>query len=229
MSSRQLAKQMSSESSTPRPGDRRYGAPEHLPVDEAVRTDPISPYAVAKLAGEMYTRAYAEMYGLSQICLALANVYGPRQNPRGEAGVITVFGDAMITDKPATIYGDGTASARLCLRRRCRGRIRAGRAIAAYHGGTFNIGTGQQTTVTEVHKLIADVLGSAASPCTCGGEKRRIAGDRPRYNEGAKGARLGPRVDLLDGIARTIEWLHGELAPEPRRWSSRDDLRAWKR
>ena len=81
-------------------GESRYGAPTCLPVDESTRLDPLSPYAVAKLAGEMYLRAYAEMYGLAPICLALANVYGPRQNPHGAAGVIAVLGSAMITGQP---------------------------------------------------------------------------------------------------------------------------------
>ena len=91
-------------------GGSRYGAPTCLPVDEGTRVDPLSPYAAAKLAGELYIRAYAEMYGMAPICLALANVYGPRQSPHGEAGVVAVFGSAMITGRPITVYGDGTAA-----------------------------------------------------------------------------------------------------------------------
>ena len=65
---------------------------------------------MAKLAGEMYLRAYAEMYGLAPICLALANVYGPRQSPHGAAGVIAVLGSAMITGRPFAVYRDGAAA-----------------------------------------------------------------------------------------------------------------------
>ena len=78
-------------------------ATEHRPAcrwTKAPGSIPLSPHAVAKLAGEMYLRAYAEMYGLAPICLALANVYGPRQNPHGAAGVIAVLGSAMITGQP---------------------------------------------------------------------------------------------------------------------------------
>jgi UDP-glucose 4-epimerase len=195
-------------------GGSRYGAPECLPVDEAVRTDPISPYAVAKLAGEMYLRAYAEMYGISQICLALANVYGPRQNPHGEAGVITVFGRAMLTDSVATVYGDGTASRDyVYVDDVVDAFVRAG---LAPHGtvGTYNIGTGRQASVIEVHQLIADVLGSPASP-TFGppkdGELQAIALQTAKAQ---KELGWAPHVDLVDGIARTIAWLHGALAPE---------------
>jgi UDP-glucose 4-epimerase len=86
-------------------GDSRYGAGARLPVDESNPLDPPSPNAVAKLAGEMYQRAYAEMYGLAPICLALANVYGLRQHPHGAAGVIAVLGSAMITGRPSGYIG----------------------------------------------------------------------------------------------------------------------------
>ena len=195
-------------------GGSRYGAPDSLPADETVRTDPISPYAVAKLAGELYLRAYAEMYGISPVCLALANVYGPRQNPHGEAGVITVFGRAMITDSFATVFGDGTAA---------RDYVYVDdvvdafvRAAHAPHSavGTYNIGTGRQTTVTEVHRLIAAVVGSSSLPCYAearNGELQAIALDATKAQR-----ELGwtPAVDLSDGIERTIQWLRAALAPE---------------
>ena len=93
----------------PPQANRATEQPACLPVDESNPLDPLSPYAVAKLAGEMYLRAYAEMYGLAPICLALANVYGPRQNPHGAAGVIAVLGSAMITGRPFAVYRDGAA------------------------------------------------------------------------------------------------------------------------
>jgi UDP-glucose 4-epimerase len=196
-------------------GGSRYGDPDRTPADESVRTDPISPYAVAKLAGEMYLRAYAEMYGISPICLALANVYGPRQNPHGEAGVITVFGRAMITDSTATVFGDGTAARDYVFVDDVVDAFM--RAAGAPHGtvGTFNIGTGRQTTVIEVHRAIAEVLGSVSSPCFAAarsGELQAIALDSTKARE-----ELGwtPAVELLDGIERTIQWLRGALAPEP--------------
>jgi UDP-glucose 4-epimerase len=93
-------------SSTPRL-ELRYGTHAHLPVDETNQVDLLSPHAVGKLAGEMYLRAYAEMYCLAPICLALANMYGPRQSPHGAAGVIAVLGLAMITGGPSAVYRDG--------------------------------------------------------------------------------------------------------------------------
>lgn len=91
-------------------GGSRYGAPTRLPVDETTRLGPLSPYAAAKVAGEMYIGAYAGMYGIAPICLGLANVYGPRQNPHGEAGVIAIFASRMLAGRPVTVFGDGTAA-----------------------------------------------------------------------------------------------------------------------
>jgi UDP-glucose 4-epimerase len=81
-------------------------------VDEGTQVAPLSPYAAGKLAGELYLRAYAGMYGIAPICLALADVYGPRQHPHGEGGVIAVFGRTMIAGRPVPAYpvieyGDG--------------------------------------------------------------------------------------------------------------------------
>src|SRR6185295_19046154 len=85
-------------------GDSRYGTQACLPVQESNQVTPLSPYAVAKLAGEMYLRAYADMYDLTPICLALGNVYGPRQSPHCSANGIAVLAGAMITGRPFTLY-----------------------------------------------------------------------------------------------------------------------------
>ena len=95
-------------------GESRYGARGYLSVDKSTQVDSLSPHAVAKLAGEMYLHAYAEMYGLAPICLALANVYGPRQSPNGAAGVIAVLGSAVITGRPFAVYRDGAAAMTTC-------------------------------------------------------------------------------------------------------------------
>lgn len=91
-------------------GGERYGAPTSLPATEDTAVNPLSPHAVASVAGEFYMRAYAEMYGLAPICLALSNVYGPRQDPHGRAGVVTVFASAMLAGRGTTIFGDGTST-----------------------------------------------------------------------------------------------------------------------
>src|SRR5829696_4662850 len=116
------------------------------------------------MAGELYLGAYAQMYGLAPICLALANVYGPRQNPHGEAGVVAVFGSALIKGRSVTIYGDGTAS---------RDYVYVSDVVDAFARagtaplditGTYNIGTRQQVTVREVHALVAALIAGSPPP-----------------------------------------------------------------
>jgi UDP-glucose 4-epimerase len=196
-------------------GGSRYGAPTHLPVAETAQLDALSPYAAAKLAGEMYVRAYAGMYGMAPICLALANVYGPRQNPNVEAGVIAVFGSRMISGRPVTVYGDGTATRDyVYVDDVVDAFVRAGQAPLRTVG-TYNIGTGQQTTVAEVHRLIAAVLDASSVPLYSEartGELRAIALDATKAKND-----LGwkPAVGLVEGIQRTMQWLRAILEPEP--------------
>lgn len=203
-------------------GGSRYGAPTRLPVDESAQVDPLSPYAAAKLAGELYLRAYAGMYGIAPICLALANVYGPRQNPHGEAGVIALFGGAMISGEPVTVYGDGTAARDLVyVDDVVNAFVRAGRA-SIETTGTYNIGTGQRTTVTEVHRLISAALDGSPPPDFTAapiGEMHAIALDATKAQK-----ELGwkPVVDLAAGIRRTIRWLCATRATEPSLSSIRD-------
>jgi UDP-glucose 4-epimerase len=196
-------------------GGSRYGEPPCLPVGEGTEVDPLSPYAAAKVAGELYLRAYAAMYDMVPICLALANVYGPRQNPHGEAGVIAVFGGAMITGRPVTVYGDGTAARDyIYVDDVVDAFMRAGCAPVGV-SGTYNIGTGRQTTVTEVHRLISAVLDAPSAPRYAAartGELHAIALDATKAKQ-----ELGwkPAVDLFEGIQRTIQWLRASLTPEP--------------
>lgn len=196
-------------------GGSRYGAPNQLPVAESAPLGPLSPYAVAKLAGELYLRAYTGMYGIETICLALANVYGPRQNPLGEAGVVAVFGSAIIAGRPVTVFGDGTAARDyVYVDDVVDAFVRAGQ-LRGTAGGTYNIGTGLQTTVTEVHRLISAALGSSAAPQHAParvGELRAIALDTTSAR-----TELGwrPAVGIGEGIERTVGWLRTALAPEP--------------
>jgi UDP-glucose 4-epimerase len=196
-------------------GGSRYGAPTSLPVGESTQADPFSPYGVGKLAGELYLGAYARMYGIAPICLALANVYGPRQNPHGETGVIAVFGSAMITGRPVTIYGDGTGSRDyVYVDDVIDALVRAARAPMST-AGTYNVGTGHQTTTTQVHRLISAVLDGSSLPCfeaARTGELRAIALDaaKAEIDLGWK-----PAVGIAEGIERTIGWLRSVLELEP--------------
>jgi UDP-glucose 4-epimerase len=163
----------------------------------------------------MYLRAYAEMYRLAPICLALADVYGPRQNPHGAGGVIAALGGAMITGLPYTVYRDGTAAHDyVYIDDVVDAFVRAGCAPIDITG-TYNIGTGRHTTVTEVRELIAAVLdgASAATFALDSGEYSSASALNATKAERELGWK--PTVDLAEGIQRTIRWLCATLEPEP--------------
>jgi len=196
-------------------GGTRYGAPTTLPATEDTAVDPLSPYAAAKVAGELYMRAYAGMYGLAPICLALAKVYGPRQYPHREPGVVTVFGSAMIAGRPTTIYGDGSATRDYVYVDDVATAFLCAAEAPITTTGTFNIGTGVQTTVTELHQLIAEVVGVSSPPDHAQartGEVHASALDPTRA-----GRELGwkPDIDVTEGVERTVGWLRGILDPNP--------------
>jgi UDP-glucose 4-epimerase len=192
-------------------GYARYGAPATLPVTEDTSVDPLFPYAAAKVAGELYMGAYASMYGIAPICLALANVYGPRQDPRGEAGVVAIFGSSMISGRPTIVYGDGSAT---------RDYVYVDDVVTAFlcaaeapvtTTGTFNIGTGVQTTVTELHQLIADVVGVSGPPDHAEPRTGEVQASALDPTKARRVLGWKPDTDLTEGIKRTVDWLRGVL------------------
>jgi UDP-glucose 4-epimerase len=196
-------------------GGSRYGAPICLPVDESTPVNPLLPYAVAKLTGEFYLRAYAAMYGIAPICLALAHVYGPRQNPQGKAGLIAVLGSAMITGRPVTVVRDGTAA---------QDYVYVGDVVDAFvHAGcaptettgTYNIGTGQLTSVAEVRSLISAVLGGSSPPSFAADRSDDLPAIALNATKAEKELGWKPTVGLEEGIQRTIRWLCATLDPDP--------------
>jgi UDP-glucose 4-epimerase len=196
-------------------GGSRYGATTTLPATEDTAVDPLSPYAVANVAGELYMRAYAGMYGLASICLAMANVYGPRQDPHRKAGVVTVFGSAMISGRPTTIYGDGSAT---------RDYVYVDDVVTAFllaadtpvtTTGTFNIGTGVQTTATELHQLIASAVGASRPPDHAQARTGEIHASALDPTRAGRVLGWKPETDLTEGIKRTVDWLRAILDPHP--------------
>jgi UDP-glucose 4-epimerase len=186
-------------------GGSIYGTQTRLPVSERVRPAPESPYAAAKASGELYLHAFASMYGLEYTALALANVYGPRQDPHGEAGVVAIFGTALLTGKPTKVFGDGLNTRDYVF---VDDVVEAfTRALTAGNGRRFNIGTGAQTTDRALHTVVAQAAGAPDDPAYAPariGDARSIALD-------ASAARAGlgwePWTALPDGVQATVDWL----------------------
>jgi UDP-glucose 4-epimerase len=180
-----------------------YGTPDTLPVSESAPLAPQSPYAAAKLSGETYLNMFRELHGLDCTHLALANVYGPRQDPHGEAGVIAIFTNALLSGAPTMIYGDGNNT---------RDYVYVDDVVSAFlaaagnrdEGRRYNIGTGIQTTNRELHTVAAGAAGVQDPPEFAPprpGEVRSSALDAARV-----GRDLGwhPRTALPDGLRYTV-------------------------
>ncbi len=188
-------------------GGTIYGEPaaDELPVPETYDGHPVSPYGASKRSVEEYLHTYAALYGLRWTALALANVYGPRQSPEGEAGVVSIVGGRMLAGAPVVIYGDGEQT---------RDFVHVDdvvdafvRAMAAGDGLRCNVGTGEQTSVNELFAELAGLVGYDREPEYAparAGELQRAALDVSRA-----AAELGwkPRTSLREGLANTLEWL----------------------
>jgi UDP-glucose 4-epimerase len=189
-------------------GGTLYGVPEHVPVREGHPQRPISPYGVAKKAAGDYLHYYREVHGLEYTVLALANVYGPRQDPHGEAGVVAIFAGKMLGRGRPTIFGDGAQT---------RDFVFVDDAVDAFvraaekaGGLTVNIGTGEETSVQQLFDAMAGLAGFKdpahyAPPRP--GELQRSALD-----PGRAAIHLGwkPWTSLDEGLRRTLDWFRAQ-------------------
>ena len=186
-------------------GGSIYGVPRTFPTDESAAPDPASPYAAGKLAGEVYLNTFRHLYGMDCSHIAPANVYGPRQDPHGEAGVVAIFVKAMLAGEPTRVYGDGLNT---------RDYVFVDDVVDAFvrasgpagGGQRFNIGTGVETTDRQLHSTVAAAVGAPDEPVF---EPARL-GDLARscLDPGRAEAVLGwrPRVGLDEGVRRTVEY-----------------------
>ena len=182
-------------------GDCTTSAPEDSPCE------PLSPYGTAKLAAEEYLRAYNRLYGTRHIALRYGNVYGPRQDPHGEAGVVAIFLGALARGEHARIFGDGMQTRDYVY---VGDVARATLAALGHEGGVFNVGTGRETSVAELYELCARVAGSdrAAEHAPARlGELQRSFLD-PTLAADTLGFRA--MVDLEDGLRSTWDWIQKE-------------------
>jgi UDP-glucose 4-epimerase len=183
-------------------GGAVYGEQDAFPATESHARRPASPYGVSKLCGEEYLAHYALVYGMSTVALRYANVYGPGQDPHGEAGVVAIFLDKLLSNQAATINGDGLQTRDyVYVGDVARANLLALEAPACT--GALNIGTGAETTVVELAKQLAHHAG--AQPRFSHGPAK--PGEQRRSSVAPAAARraLGwaPEVALEEGLART--------------------------
>ena len=185
-------------------GGAIYGDPQYLPADENHPINPISQYGVSKHAVEHYLHLYNIIHGLEYVALRYSNVYGQRQNPYGEAGVVAIFAIQMLTGKQPTIFGPGDKT-RDYLH---VSDIVAANIIALERGknAIYNIGTGIETKDQEIFDTLASVLGYKGKPIYAPvrkGEVYRIALDSSKAR---KELGWSPKLSLGEGIAQAAEY-----------------------
>jgi UDP-glucose 4-epimerase len=186
-------------------GGAIYGASPTYPTSETVPTDPASPYAAGKVAGEIYLNTFRHLNGLECSHIAPANVYGPRQDPHGEAGVVAIFTQALLSGAATRVFGDGSNT---------RDYVYVDDVVDAFvkaagpegGGQRFNIGTGVETSDRQLHSVVAAAVGAPDDPefhpprlgdltrsCLDIGLAERVLG-------------WSPQVGLDDGVRRTVEY-----------------------
>jgi UDP-glucose 4-epimerase len=185
-------------------GGALYGDADVIPSPEAAPAWPVSPYGISKLSFEHYLFGFHRTRGLSYMALRYANVYGPRQNPHGEAGVIAIFCEGLLGKRPIKIHGAGTDTRDYVhVDDVVHANLLALGSDACDH---CNVGTGRQTDTNTIYRLVAERMGKPAEvehgPARPGDLKASAL-------DGTKISRvLGwkPEVSLEDGVARTVDW-----------------------
>lgn len=191
-------------------GGSIYGTPPVYPTNEDVPVNPSSPYAASKVCGEVYLNMFRNLYGLDCSHIAPANVYGPRQDPHGEAGVVAIFAKALLSGKTTKIFGDGSDTRDyVFVDDVVDAFVRAGGAAGS--GQRFNVGTGVETSTRELHSAVAAAAGAPDEPELHPprlGDLRRSRLDSSRA-EGVLG--WEPKVLLADGVPETVEFFRAQI------------------
>ena len=187
-------------------GGTLYGARPKLPAKESARfrAHPASPYGISKKLAEDYLRYYRDSRGVDFTALALGNVYGPRQDPHGEAGVVSIFTRAMLAGEQPTIFGDGEQTRDMVF---VHDVVHAF-SLAANHGSgkLVNVGTGTESSVNDVYRRLVDLTGFGGQPMF--GPLRDGEVLRSCLDVSLAESELGwrPWTHLEDGLAETVAW-----------------------
>ncbi|MEE8239972.1 MAG: SDR family oxidoreductase [Nitrospirales bacterium] len=188
-------------------GGAIYGEQDVFPAPETHPTGPLSPYGVSKLTGEHYLSYYQRVGGIQFVSLRYANVYGPRQDPHGEAGVVAIFIQKMLAREQPIINGNGMQTRDFVF---VDDVVEANLAVMGQEvQGTYNVGTGKETTINDLFALLKELTACESQdmhgPALKGEQKRSVIDSTKLRQE------LGwdARVSLRDGLKRTVEFFRG--------------------
>jgi UDP-glucose 4-epimerase len=192
-----------------------YGDPEVVPTPETAPKAPISPYGVSKLAGEYYMRALAALRGFEAVAMRYANVFGPRQDPKSEAGVVSIFVSRLLENRPLTVFGNGLQTRDyVFVLDVARANVLASTAAVPAGDGidaaAFNIATAKQTNVLELAEMVGRVMGHKPeiefAPARAG-ELFRSSLD---VSKARKVLGWKPEVGFDDGLPQLVDWFRKE-------------------
>ena len=190
-------------------GGAAYGEQERFPAREEDRTNPVSPYGVSKRSGEHYLFYYHAVHGLPYLAFRYANVYGPRQDPHGEAGVVAIFCEKLLRGEPPRINGDGKQTRDYVF---IEDLVHANlKALDSSYVGPVNVGTGRETDVVTLASELVALSGKSLPPIhgpAKAGEQRRSVVD-PSLAKRELG--WEPRVTLEAGLRQTYEWFRARF------------------
>lgn len=191
-------------------GGTLYGDPEadEIPINESHPQRPVAPYGVSKMSAIDYLFAYRELHALEFVALALANVYGPRQNPKGEAGVVAIFADALVHGRPVTVFGDGEQTRDYVY---VDDTVDAFARAATRGGGLVcNVGTGVETSVNDLYRMMAAAAGVDSRPQRAPARPGEL--QRNALDPGRAAIHLGWKAwtPLADGVVSVLDATRGE-------------------
>ncbi len=185
-------------------GGAIYGEPDYTPQDENHALLPLSPYGITKLCTEKYLYFYQQQYGIEYVSLRYGNIYGPRQNPHGEAGVIAIFAERLLRNEKLTVFGDGLQTRDYVFVT----DVAEANLLATHHEGSgiFNVGTGVETNVNQLVESMAKITESSSEvahqPERPGEQRRSVLSFKKLQDSmGWK-----PKVQMQEGLEKTIDW-----------------------
>jgi len=190
-------------------GGAIYGEAETFPTTEEVFPKPVSPYAIAKFSVENYLRFAKREFGLNYTILRYSNVYGPRQDPCGEAGVVAIFSSRMLQNKNTIIFGDGkyirdyvfvsdVAQANI-------------KAMENGDGKIFNISTAKGTSVIELFQILKELTGYRKAPCYKPEREGDVRKSVLSYEKAKRELKWEPKINIDEGLKSTVEWFKEKI------------------
>lgn len=183
-------------------GGAVYGEPRDYPISETGPLNPLSPYGVSKVAAEAYVSMYGRLFAIDHVILRYSNVYGPRQTPTSEAGVISIFTDCILKESTCKVYGDG---------RQTRDYVYVADVVEANllalncSAGTFNIGTGVETSVNDLVDIFSQILGREVGHQHVEPRRGDVSRNVLQCNRVYSQMHWQPNTKIKDGILKTFE------------------------